>query len=219
MQNLEERIQKCEQDNARLRKQLSLQNKFWMSGLLLVLAGGAIANVGLKQEFFESIKAKEIIVVDSDGTVRARLGGDLPDGVMADGHVAKRGSRASGLMLYDEQGIERGGYVTQDEGSNVMLTLDSKYRQSALFVAGPEEKSQASALRLWNKSGAIELRSDQSGPRLTVADSQKVKMQQPEVSPSADVCAEYKKVEQPNLGRRYCQGRFTENACNACFAN
>lgn len=219
MNSLEERIQRCELENANLRKKISQQNKIWIFGLLLMLAGGSIANVGLKQEVFESIKAKEIVVVDSTGTVRARVSGDLPDAVMANGRVSKRGSKAAGVMLYDEQGIERGGYVTQDEGSNVMLTLDSKYRQSALFVAGPEEQSQASALRLWNKGGAIELRSDQSGPRLTVTDSQKVKMQQPEVSPSSDLCAEYKKVEQPNLGRQYCQGRFTEKACNACLAN
>lgn len=217
MTDLEKRIQMCELENSFLRKKINRQNKFWSVAFLLALGGGAVASVGLKQETFESVTAKEIVVVDSAGIVRARLGGDLPDGVMANGHVAKRGSKAGGLIIYDEEGIERGGYVTQDQGSNAMLTLDSKYRQLALFVAGPGEKSEASALRLWNKGGSIELRSDASGPRLTIADSKKVKIQQPEVSPSRDICAEYKKAESPGLGRQYCEGRFTEAACNVCL--
>lgn len=216
MINLEERVQLCEQENTRLRRQLGRQNKVWIIGILLAIAGGAIAGGNLKQEVFDSVKAREIIVVDSSGTVRARLGGDLPDGLMAGGHVAKRGSRASGLMLYDEQGIERGGYVTQDEGSNAMLTLDSKYRQAALFVAGPDE-SQASALRLWTKGGSIELRSDQNGSRLSIADKQGVTFQQPDIALSTEKCEEYKRVEQADLGRQYCQDRFTERACKVCL--
>ncbi|MFZ6845228.1 hypothetical protein [Undibacterium sp. RuTC16W] len=216
MKSLEERVQMCEQENARLRKQLSWQNKFLLVSFLLAIGGGAIAGGSLKQEVFESIKAKEIIVVDSMGSVRARLGGDLPDAIMADGRVAKRGSKASGLILYDEQGIERGGYVTQDEGSNAMLTLDSKYSQVALFVAGPDE-SQASALKLWTKGSAIELRSDHNGSRLSISDQQGVKFQQPEVGLSSDNCAEYKKIEKPSLAKQYCQGRFTERACIACL--
>ena len=216
MKSLEERIYVCEQENARLRKQLSRQKKLWLAVLLLAIGGGAIAGGSLKQEVFDSVKAKEIIIVDSKGTIRARLGGDLPDAIMANGRVAKRGSNASGLMLYDEQGIERGGYVTQDEGSNAMLTLDSKYSQVALFVAGPGE-SQASALKLWTKGSSVELRSDHNGSRLSIADQQGVKFQQPEVGLSLENCAEYKKAEQPNLGRQYCQARFTEHACNTCF--
>lgn len=217
MKLLEERIQACEQENRNLRKQIRIQNTIWIFGLLVAFGGGAVAGGGLKQEVFESIKAREVVVVDSSGVLRARLGGDLPDGVMADGHVAKRGSKASGLILYDEQGIERGGYVTQDIGSNVMLTLDSKYRQSALFVAGPEEQSQASALRLWNGNGSIELRSDSSGQRLSISDPNMVKIQQPEVSPSAGICSEYRLTTPRELGKKYCQGRFTETACNTCL--
>lgn len=216
MKSLEERVQLCEQEIVRLRKQLGRQNKLWVVCLLLAIGGGAIAGGSLRQEVFDSVKAWEVIVVDSTGTVRARLGGDLPDAVLAHGSVAKRGSKASGLIIYGEQGIERGGYVTQDEGSNAMLTLDSKSRQSALFVAGPGE-SQASALRLWTKDSSIELRSDQNGSRFSIADQLGVNYQQPEVGLLPENCAEYKKVEQPNLGKQYCKGCFTEHACNACL--
>ena len=52
------------------------------------------------------------VVVDGKDVIRARLGGDLPDAVMAGRRVSKRGSKAAGVMLYNEEDIERGGYVT-----------------------------------------------------------------------------------------------------------
>lgn len=218
MKNLEERVRLCEEENTRLRKRLTVQNRVWLAALLLVGAGGAIASGSLKQAIFDSVRAKEVVVVDANGTVRARLGGDLPDAVMGNGHVSKRGSKAGGLMIYDEQGIERGGYITQDTGSNAMLTLDSKYHQSALFVAGPEEV-QASALQLWTKGSSIELRSDDSGSRLSIADQHGVKFQQPEVALSPERCADFRETEQQYPGKRYCQARYTESACNVCLGH
>lgn len=217
MTSLEDRIRDCEQESARLRKRLTLQNRLWLLALLLAGGGGAIASGSLKQAIFDSVKTKEVIIVDANGTVRARLGGDLPDAVMANGRIAKRGSKAAGLMIYDEQGIERGGYVTQETGSNAMLTLDSKYHQAALFVAGPGE-DQASALQLWTKGSSIELRSDDNGSRLSIADQRGVKFQQPEVGLSPETCADFRKTEQQYPGKRYCQARFTENACKVCLA-
>lgn len=216
MTTLEQRIQACEESNARLRKQLARQRSMWLFTTFLVAGGGAIAGGSLKQASFDSISAREIAVVDGKGVIRARLSGDLPDGVMANGHVAKRGSKAAGVMLYDEQGIERGGYVTQDEGSNVMLTLDSKYRQSTLFVAGPED-SQASALRLWSAAGSVELRSDTNGARLSFADKNGVHLQQPAVAMTPDTCTDYKKLEQQYPGKGICRSRFTEAACKVCM--
>lgn len=215
--DLEQRIHACEQENARLRKRIARQNRAWALGLLLVAGGGAIAGGSIKDAIFDSVRAKEVVVVDGKGVVRARLSGDLPDAVMAGGHVSKRGSKAAGVMLYDEEGIERGGYVTQDVGSNVMLTLDSKYRQAALFVAGPDE-SQASAMGLWNKGGAIEMRSDGNGQRLTVTNKSGVVLQQPAVTAlSPATCTTYKDIEKKYPGERSCQTRFTDAACQACF--
>jgi hypothetical protein len=217
MQDLVARIEACEWDNVSLRAQLRRQNRLWMIGLLLLAGGGAIAGGSLKEAVFDSVRAKEIMVVDAKGIVRARLSGDVPDGVMANGHVSKRGTKAGGLIIYDEQGIERGGYVTTDSESNAMLTLDSKYRQATLFVAGPDETS-ASAMRLWSKDSSIEMRSDINGSRLSIAEKSGVTYQQPAVSLSPATCVTYKKLEQQYPGQRVCQGRFTEAACSACFA-
>ena len=216
MNTLEERVTVCEQENARLRKQIRRQNRLWLIALLFATGGGAIASGSLKQVVFDSIKAKEIAVVDANGTVRARLSGDLPDAVMANGRVSKRGSKAAGVMLYDEEGIERGGYVTQDKDSNVMLTLDSKHRQSTWFIAGPSE-DQVSSLRLWNKDGAIELRSDVSGQRLSVSDKSGVRYQQPTVALQPAACAYFKDLERKYPDEHACRGKYTETACQACF--
>ncbi|KQV79756.1 hypothetical protein ASD15_17115 [Massilia sp. Root351] len=217
MTSIEQRLLAVEQENARLRKRLSRQNGAWIAGLLLLAGGSAIAGASLKNAVFDSVRAKEVVIVDGKGIIRARLGGDLPDAVMAGGHVAKRGSKAAGMIIYDEEGIERGGYVTQDEGSNAMITLDSKHRMAALMVAGPDA-SQNSALTLITKDGGIELRSDGNGSRLSVTDKSGLAYQQPAITAlKPETCANYKGLELKYPGKRICQARFSDAACKACL--
>lgn len=211
---VDRRITACEIENARLRKRITRQNAAWLTALLTV-AGVAIANGSVDTAPAEKIRTTQIEIVDSKGVIRARLGGDLPDGVAADGRVLSRGSKAAGLIIYDEQGLERGGYVTQDTGSNAMLTLDSKHDQSVLLVAGPD-KQQASALRLWTQEGAIELRSDSAGSRLTAFEGNKVTFQQPVVtSIPGEVCVIYRQLQDQHP--EACRDRFTASACAACL--
>ena len=70
----------------------------------------------------ESLQVREIVVVDANGTPRVRIAAPLPDPIML-GKRSKRGGDVSGVLLYDAEGNERGGYVT-DEERNVALTLD-----------------------------------------------------------------------------------------------
>ncbi len=70
----------------------------------------------------ESLRVRELIVVDANGTPRVRIAAPLPDPIML-GKRSKRGDSSSGVLLYDAEGNERGGYVT-DEERNVALTLD-----------------------------------------------------------------------------------------------
>jgi hypothetical protein len=215
-QDIVDRIRGCELENQRLRRRLALQNLLWLFLLCVTAAGSAMAarstTQSSKSSVLDKIVAKEIVVVDDNGVVRARLGGDLPDAV-CNGKTLPRGAKAAGLMIYDEQGIERGGYVTQYPGSNAMLTLDHKCRQSALFVAGPEE---ATALELWTKNDKIALRSDSAGSRLTVADKKGVVYQRPEINKLDEAtCAIYKKLrpKHPTALR----DRFTAQALDACI--
>ncbi len=70
----------------------------------------------------ESLRVRELVVVDANGTPRVRIAAPLPDPIML-GKRSKRGDSSSGVLLYDAEGNERGGYVT-DEERNVALTLD-----------------------------------------------------------------------------------------------
>jgi hypothetical protein len=215
--SIEERLAAVEQENARLRTRIARQNAAWLFGVLALVGGVAVAGVAVKDAVFNSIKARELVVIDAKGTVRARVSGDMPDAVMAGGHVSKRGDKAAGFMLYDSQGIERGGYVTTDEGGNAMLTLDSRQRMTAIMVAGPDE-DQVGALSLTTRSGAIEMRADSNGPRLTTTDKDGVKFQQPVIAAlSVESCSNFREIEKKYPGARACQKRFTDAACRACL--
>ena len=59
----------------------------------------------------DSLHVRQLVVIDSQGTVRARVGAHLPDAVI-DGRRVRRGEDVAGILLYDDTGRERGGYVT-----------------------------------------------------------------------------------------------------------
>lgn len=188
-----------------------------MAAILLVVATIAIGAGNVKKLEFDTIKAKEIVAVDGNGVVRARLGGDLPDAVMANGHVAKRDSKAGGLLIYDEQGIERGGYATMDSGSNAVLTLDSKHRQAVLLIAEPDAE-QSSALRLWSGNSAVELRSNELGSRMSISDAAGVVSQLPAVEhlPEA-VCDHFKELKRKYPEEAACRRKYLDSTCAACL--
>ena len=48
-----------------------------------------------------------------------------------------RGGKSSGILLFDEEGNERSGYVTTDGYPNVIFTLDSIAKQQVLFMTEP----------------------------------------------------------------------------------
>lgn len=168
----------------------------------------------------DSITAREILVVDAQGTIRARMSGDMPDAVMAGGRVARRGTKAAGFMIYDEEGIERGGYVTMDTGSNAMLSLDSKHHMVAHMVVGPGTgESEASALRLGGTPRALEFRVDPNGARMSTEANRQVVSQSPEIFPlSAATCQQMHEYEKQYPGKNVCRARYTEAACGKCLS-
>jgi hypothetical protein len=158
----------------------------------------------------DSLRVRELVVVDAKGVVRARIGGDLPDAIIG-GKRVPRGEQAAGVLLYDAAGHERGGYVTWEPSGNVGLTLDTHRGQVAVLVA---DRESGAALQLWNRGDAVELRSDDDGSRLTASKSGRVVVQQPEVAAmTAETCNAYKATQ----SMRDCQRRFTDAACRACL--
>lgn len=72
----------------------------------------------------DRITARRIDIVDEDGTIRMTLSGQTPAPII-DGIQYKRAFNVSGLILYDENGSERGGFGTADvDGGMAVLALD-----------------------------------------------------------------------------------------------
>jgi hypothetical protein len=214
--SLEQRIADCERDNAALRRRLKRQNLGWIVALLFAMAGAAIASGKTGIAHFESIQARDITIIDAKGVVRARMSGDMPDAVMAGGRVAKRGAEAAGFMIYDQDGIERGGYVTFDHG-NAMLSLDSKHHMVANLIAGPEEEG-ASVLNLMGGGNAMELRVDSDAARASTSRDRMVQDQFPMIDKlPGETCALMKQLDQQYPDAKVCRTRWTESACSTCL--
>lgn len=98
------------------------------------------------------LKVRGIVVVDSLGIERVIVGSHLPEPNFSNGNrIAARGKggSVSGVMIYDHEGQERGGYVTDDGFGNAFLTLDSKTSQHFLLIAEPQG---GTSLQLWNRN-------------------------------------------------------------------
>lgn len=72
----------------------------------------------------DRITARRIDIVDENGVVRMTLSGQTPAPII-DGIQYKRAFNVSGLILYDENGSERGGFGVGDvDGGMAVLALD-----------------------------------------------------------------------------------------------
>ena len=257
--SLAARLAACEAELTRLRGgQRARRRREWLAGaaagglaLLGALAVTGFARGGLAPASGARARAgaldadtlrvrelvvRELVVVDAAGTVRARVGGDLPDAVDASGRRLVRGQKAAGVLLYDAQGLERGGYVTFSPSGHVGLTLDTKDRMVASFLAGP---SGGGLLQLTNggvvqvEDGAeggtterAELRADRTeGARLNVLHAGQVVAQTPALMPAQQraTCAAMRDelLRQAQLradaARKVCGERMPAAACAACF--
>jgi hypothetical protein len=82
---------------------------------------------------------RALSVVDSHGVERVRIAAPLPDPIML-GRRFERGEAVSGIILYDSEGNERGGYIT-DESRNAALTLD-EINRAAVHI-GTNDRGEA----------------------------------------------------------------------------
>ena len=81
----------------------------------------------------DTLRVRGLVVVDDKGIERVRLGAPLPDPIV-NGRSMPRQGVVAGMLIYDAEGDERGGYVTESHG-DAMLTLDAKGRQQTIFIA------------------------------------------------------------------------------------
>jgi hypothetical protein len=97
-----------------------------------LLIASAVPKV-LAQRADNVLTVRGLVVVDDKGVERVRLGAPLPDPIVSGRRVPRQGV-VSGILIYDAEGDERGGYVTEARG-DAMLTLDAKGRQQTIFIA------------------------------------------------------------------------------------
>lgn len=116
------------------------------------------------------LKVRGVVVVDSVGIERVIIGTQLPTAQTSFGnrvYPREKGAGVNGIMLYDNEGQERGGYVTDDDYGNVFLTLDSKTGQNFLAIAEP---TGSAALQLWDRKNknkiSIEVSDEESNIKL-----------------------------------------------------
>ena len=70
----------------------------------------------------------------------------------------------SGILLFDAEGNERSGYVTDDNYPNVFFTLDSIGKQQALFITEPDGNP---SLWLWDdNNNSLKLGANEESPNL-----------------------------------------------------
>jgi hypothetical protein len=86
---------------------------------------------------------RELVIVDSAGTPRLRIAAPLPDPIML-GKRFNRGGAVSGIIIYDAEGNERGGYVTGDESRGAALTLDEIMRAAVHIGVNDRGESHVS---------------------------------------------------------------------------
>jgi hypothetical protein len=141
-----------------------------MGGLIVLLAVILVGMTALKTKATEAqdaagiLRVRGLVVVDANGTERVRIEAPLPEPLIL-GKRFPRGGDVSGIMLYDDEGNERGGYVTSDGFPNVFFTLDSLGKQHVLFLAEPQGDT---AFYIWNGENAFRLSVGEEGVSLKI---------------------------------------------------
>lgn len=225
--SLEARLAACERELSHLRRALGVATGLLaFAGALAIsgFAGRRNSTVPVPSPVMDSLRVRELIVLDDSGTVRTRVGGNLPDAVYQ-GRRAPRGDQAAGVLLYDKDGVERGGYVTFDRSGVVALTLDNRGKQVAIFGADSTPGAGAVA-RLWRGRDWAEMKVDQAGPHFAAGRNGIVAFTQPPMT-AADaqaMCTELKEdvsrvKPAPSVSAvlEACKSHASDGVCRKCL--
>lgn len=104
----------------------------------------------LDTQVMNTLRVHRLIVVDDNGVDRVLLGAPVPDPVI-NGKTHARRSPASGILLFDRDGQERGGFNTFEDGS-VALAIDHQKggHEAAGMYVFPDGRS---GLLIFDKEG------------------------------------------------------------------
>jgi hypothetical protein len=118
-----DRLEALETRLADLTRQHHRLRRITASVVTLLTVGLLTAFVTPPRESLPVLHVRELVVSDPEGVARVRIGAPLPEPIMLGKRFRRRGN-VSGVLLYDSEGNERGGYVTGDSGRGAALTLD-----------------------------------------------------------------------------------------------
>jgi hypothetical protein len=106
---------------------------------LMVVVFGSPAPVAAQSSTDKDgvLHIRGLVVEDSGGHERLRLGAPLPDPLIH-GVRQKRKGAVSGLLITDPNGNERGGYVTSDTSGEALFSLDSEDDQLVMLLTNPK---------------------------------------------------------------------------------
>jgi hypothetical protein len=133
--------------------------------LMLAQTAYTVWTTRLERTNGQILHARGLVITDEKGTERVVIGAPLPDPIIL-GKVHKRDGPVSGLIIADATGTERGGYVTDDQGGNVLLTLDGRGLQTVLLLAEP---NGATTFKIWDRPhSSITMGAWEDGPFLNL---------------------------------------------------
>lgn len=187
---------------------------------LLILTNIALLIVAAAPKKPSVLTVSEIAVVDAKGVVRARLGGNLPP-AMRNGKPVPR-PQPAGLLLYDDTGQERGGYLTFP-GRQVALTLDARDRSGQVVLLAADADGSSALTMTPDGKNVAEVRVDSElGPAFHAMKDNKVAFHVPPVTgfEKTEGCGEFRgALKQMSRAEvlNYCRRRLSEEACQACL--
>lgn len=150
--------------NSLERQYRRMQRFVWVAAVFLLVTVAAISvrpsAAKASGDALTVLRAKGLVIIDDDGTERVWIGASLP-GKLVNGKREQRPSKQAGIVLYDDKGIERSGYVTDDKSGNVFLSLDDRTRQEAVFLA---DAARGTTIHLWYDRDSVEIRVDPDDP-------------------------------------------------------
>jgi hypothetical protein len=131
----------------------------------------------------QTLTLRRLDIVDGNGTPRVILAAPVPP-PMRFGKPGRRDGAASGVLIIDPTGTERGGYVTGDGNySNALLTLDAQGNQTVLLLAEPEGDT---LFRVWDRDkGSLVMGSGDEGPFLNVRKGNQLFLSSPAGNPQS----------------------------------
>ena len=184
----------------RLRARLDLLTKVAVAQAIAIAAIFVIA-AKRTEPTFETIRARHVVVVDEHGVQRVHIGAPVPDPITL-GKVTKRDEPASGVIIYDDKGNERGGYVTS--GGNALLTLDNEKDQVVTLLAYPQGSPEAGLKNGTLHTGRIDIREPNAGTlRMVISNHAKF--------PGIIVRGKETKFDRPQAGMLFYNDEGSEN--------